>query len=1755
MQLRYLKTILPPADSIQKVTSLTWSPNNGKLAAVTTDKVVYLFDESGEKRDKFKTKPADPNAPGSYIVRGMAFSPDSTKLAIAQSDNIVFIYRLGNEWTDKKSICNKFPQSSPVTCLTWPRDRHNEVVFGLAEGKVKLGMLKSNKPYTMYSHPDNSYVVSLAASPSGQAIISGHLDGSIYKFTFPEEEGAAGLGHAQLTQHSSVPYALGWGSSVAAAGNDSKIVFYDAVSGKEQQAFDFSNEDEVRDFASCEFNPAGDTAVFGTMNRFFIFSYSQQRGAWEQVGVKQIQNFYTVSALAWKPDGSRLSVGGLTGCVDVYDACVRRHQYKGKFEFTYVSKSSVIVKTIKTGARIVLKSVYGYQISGVRVYQDRFLVARTEQTLLLGDLDSCKLSEVPWRSTGGEKFYFENEKVCMIYLAGELTLVEYGSNEILGLCRTEHVSRFLVSVVLQEPRGTLPEAKKLACLVDLQTARVLDLGGGSGGNTAATINHDARIDWLELSPRAGHLLFRDKKRHLYLYDLAKQERSTLLNYCQYVQWVPGSDVIVAQSRTNMCIWYSLAAPDRVTMFPIKGEIEGIERTQTRIEVIVDEGINTVTYALDESLVDFGAALEYLDFERAVDVLQPLELTPETEAQWQQLAALALEHDQIGVAERCYAALGDVARARALHKVLKLAARSEGGADSSGGTGLESYTVRAQLAQLSKQWPVAESLLLAAGKVDAVIGMYQEAHKWEDAIRVADTSRHPDADTLKRSHYQWLLETAQEEKAATIKERDGDLLGSIGLYLKGGLPAKAAQVVMSHPSTYDPALLDSICAALGKAGLHEKAGDLYEHLNRPTEALQAYRRGHAYRKAVDLARRDFPSSVVDIEDAWGDWLVGQKQMDAAINHFIEAGQSGKAIEAAMHCMQYSKAAGIVEFLEPARAMPYYKVIARYYESTGHLEEAERFYIRADAAMAAVEMYNRAGKWEAAQKVARGYLTDGEVQAFYRQKAREFEAVRKYKEAERAYVQADEVDCAIVMYKKAAMYEPMLRLVGQHRKEELVQAHMLVAQACEGEGNLREAERHYCEAKDWRSAVHMYRTLDKWEDALRVAKVYGGVNASKQVAYAWAITLGGDAAGALLRKLGLAEGAVEYAVESGAFVNAQELARCAGLGQDKIAEVGLKYAMYLEDEGRFAEAEAEFISAGKPKEAIDMYIHNEDWDAASRVAEAHDPAAGAYILLAQAQVLSDGKQYGLAEAAWLRAQRPDAALQMYRGARMWGDALRLAEAYLPARVGEIKAEMATAQAAGAKGAGSAAGAQAVIARAQAYERGNDWARAIETYMQLGPGDSPDVELLAECWQHAVQLTVHYQRHRLTDVAVAAAGKLAEAGDVAAAAQLYQQINNAKGAAQLYCEAGMFQEARGVAAGNPALLKFVEEQYTAHLVHSQAADELAARGNASQAIDMYAAQGEWAKVYELAAKQGPDAIGAWAVRHARQKYKQRELGAAAAVLAQRGLTADPQSLELARGIALELLASGYHDRDPQAEQDMRDMLYRLLGVLASGASKQDTDDFAKLYWAAHLTAVANRSRQAGLHELAAKQLTALLRFAGIVPADKAFLEAGMAWKEAGRLNMAFVMLNRYLDLSDALDEPDSSAAVLENADFAATDVPYDFRLPQRPYADEDKREEARNFVLEVSMDAAVEQQLSTRPCDRCGAPCYEANLSCPSCKHRWEPCCVSGYPVLPAQRIEVQPGTAQQASVANREDWNAWVGKTGTDPLTGAAATARY
>lgn len=254
--------------------------------------------------------------------------------------------------------------------------------------------------------------------------------------------------------------------------------------------------------------------------------------------------------------------------------------------------------------------------------------------------------------------------------------------------------------------------------------------------------------------------------------------------------------------------------------------------------------------------------------------------------------------------------------------------------------------------------------------------------------------------------------------------------------------------------------------------------------------------------------------------------------------------------------------------------------------------------------------------------------------------------------------------------------------------------------------------------------------------------------------------------------------------------------------------------------------------------------------------------------------------------------------------------------------------------------------------------------------------------------------------------------------------------------------------------------------------------------------------------------------------------------------------------------MLTSSLTERSPDAEAGLKGMMFRLVNVMSAAGpqiSKRDVEEFRRCYLAAHYIALSEEAKKAGLNELVARELTAALRYAGLIPADRAFYEAGMAWRAAGRLGMAFVMLNRFLDLCDAMDEPDSSAAVIENADFADTDIPFDFLIPQRPYVSEAVREDVRNFVLELSMDTSVDQSLALRNCEQCGTDTYEANLTCHACKHKWEPCAVSGYPVLAHEKVVSK--TNGYDVVAIRDCWNQWVTTFHTCPVTGGPAAPMY
>uniref|UniRef100_A0AAY4EJK5 Intraflagellar transport 172 n=1 Tax=Denticeps clupeoides TaxID=299321 RepID=A0AAY4EJK5_9TELE len=1614
-------------DGAAKVTCMAWAPNNAKFAVCTVDRVVLLYDEQGEKRDKFSTKPADSKfGKKSYAVKSMAFSPDSTKIAIGQTDNIIYVYKIGEEWGDKKVISNKFVQTSAVTCLLWPVE--HTIVFGLSEGKVRIANTKTHKSSTVYG--TESYVVSLTSNVSGKGILSGHADGTVVRY-FLDDEGT-GESQGKLLTHPCPPYALAWGaSSIVVAGCDKKIVAY-GKEGSVLQTFDYSRVPSEKEFTVAATSPSGQSVVLGSYDRLRVFNWSPRRGAWDEASPKEIPNLYTITALAWKRDGSRLCAGTLCGGVEQFDCCLRRSIYKNKFEMTYVGLSQVIVKNLSTGSRVVLRSHYGYEIDEVKIMgKDRYLVAHTTDTLLLGDLVSNKLSEVAWQGSGGnEKFFFENEMVCMIFNAGELTLVEYGSNEVLGSVRTEFMNPHLISVRLNErkQRG-VEENKKLAYLIDIKTIAIVDL---SAGFNLGTVSHDSKVDWLELNETGRKLLFRDKKLRLHLYDIESSVKTTVLSFCSYVQWVPGSDVVVAQNRSNLCVWYNIDSPERVTMFPLRGDIVDLERSNGKTEVIVAEGVNTVSYTLDEGLIEFGTSIDDGDYYRATVFLETLEMSAETEAMWRTLSKLALEAHQLHIAERCFAALGDVSKARFLNQTNKIA---DTVAKETGGDGTEHYQVKARLAMLDKNYKLAEMYFLEQNAIDEAMEMYQELHMWDECIAVAEAKGHSELDNIRRSYYAWLMETNQNEKAGEVKESERDYTGAINLYLSAGLPAKAARLAMSTDELVSNGdIINRIASALIKGEFYERAGDLFEKIRNNQRALDCYRKGNAFRKAVELARVTFPADVVKLEEAWGDYLVQQKQMDAAINHYIEAGCSEKAIDAAIGARQWKKAVHILDLQDDHSGGKYYLRIAQHYSSVQEYEVAERLFVKGDHIKDAIDMYTQAGRWEQAHKLAVRCMSQEDVSALYVSKAQELEKEGKYKEAERLYSTVDEPDLAITMYKKHKMYDDMIRLVARHHKDLLQETHVHLAKELEAEGRMQEAEYHYMEGQDWKAAINMYRTNDMWEEAYRVAKSHGGANAHKQVAYMWAKSLGGEAAIKLLNKFGLLETAIDFAADNCSFDFAFELARASM--KHKVPEIHLKHAMFLEDEGKFPEAEIEFIKAGKPKEACETLVgrgaRSWCWD--------QSPSECSYIRV---------------------------SLCMYRGV------------------------------------------DGVLEQAREWEMSGEYSRAVECYLRVK--DTSNVALLEKSLTKAAELAIKFlSRDRAVEVIQAVGPRLVQLRKYNVAAEFFLNLELIKEAVDTFIVGEEWNKAKRVAKELDRRLEdYVDQRYKEHLKNQGKVDSVSTN-------------------FKILHK--------YVALYATHLIKELEVEKVLNLYSQHGVPANPQNFNIYKHMFLELL--NLRDRDcPEAYRmwaELRNVLIQLCENMtkSSEANTPAHEEFEQMLVIAHY--YATRSAAKGLEQLgtvAAKLSISLLRHTELIPADKAFYEAGLAAKAVGWHTMAFIFLNRFLDLADGIDE--GNLDTLDHSDFQDTDIPFEVPLPAKLHVSVEKREEIRDWVLTVSMDQRVEQVLPRDERDT-----YEASLLSATSGVRSLPCVITGYPVL-RNKIEFKrPGMA-----ANKDDWNKFLMATKT------------
>ncbi|XP_054157078.1 intraflagellar transport protein 172 homolog [Oppia nitens] len=1272
MKLKYEKNLLKnePKFSIARIECLSISPNLTRLAVCTSaNNHVLLYDgHTYEEKDKFALKSTAKNfSRKSFVVKGIAFSPDSLKLAIGQTDNVIYVYKIGEHWGDKKAIINKYSLQHAVTCLYWHK---SGILFGSLDGKVKLVQTQTNKMSGLMSS-QSSLVISM--SVCGDTVVCGFMNGLIMMNSMAANNNNSRGDNTgkQVATHSCPPFALTMSQSgyICAAGCDGRITFINVsvVQNNNQRATGGGGNTSTKqnleygsDISCAISSTSGNIIILTSLEKLIVFELDSR--VWRQKNTIELCGSYLVTGLQWSLDGTKLMVGTLNGAVELF-ACKWRTKLIGdKLEINYVGNRQVVVKDLHKGTTQVFQSTY--DIKDVKIIKDSFVVVFTTNTLILSDItdesNNDKISEIDWTgmTTDGLRFSFDYENVVLINLVGELYLVELGSNQLLASVRTDFVNPHLMSVRINERKsGT----KTLAYLLDIKTITILDLVSDV---QLCVWSHNDRIDWIEMNETAKKLLFRDRSLKLNLLDIFDQESRVILNFCGFVQWVPGSDVCVGQSRDKLYVWYDF---DKPVIQNVSGgsqnDAVGIER---------DNGVTKVLFAitgtdiqLDEVLLEFDTAIEDADLERAESFLESLSLTTESESMWRLLANVALKNSNLLIAERAFAAIGDISKATFVRECV------------------HDYS---KLALLDDDWSGFES---SSADFDEVIDTYIRLHKWQRAIDYSVRSgRYETKQDLEQQYYNWLLDSGQEAEAGLIMEKSGKYEEAVKLYTRSGHLIQAGKLILNNMGKrgfdIQKPSVEQVIRDLVSSEFYEEAGQLLETnlVGDNRSALDNYIKGNAYAKAIALARKEFPDEVVGLELRFAEWLLNEcNDPSGAVNHYIEAGKTDRALDAAIAAQQYDRAIEIASILDNIPAH-YGKKIGTYYAGKDQIDTAIEIYLNSGCIRDAILLLNKKGQYMRAYKLALKLMDTSEAKEMYESIAKSLEMDGKYKEAEKIYITCDNVDSAISMYKNIRQFDSMVKLVKQYHPDLLNDTHLHLAKELETEGSLHQAESHYIAANEWKSAVQMYKKADNWDEAYRVSRTNGGLSAAKQVAYHWAVSLNNaEAAVKLLSRFGLLNQVVDYAVDANEFEFAKDLISNSGNElRHKMTEVKLKYAVWLEDEKRYSEAEVMYCESNKPKEAVLMYLHNGGFDEALRVAEESvgDEEVVKDVLTAQARTILERGRRGVddmnrAEHLLLRAGRIEVAVKIYKDNAMWEEALRVCDQFAPHLVDAVKREM--------------------------------------------------------------------------------------------------------------------------------------------------------------------------------------------------------------------------------------------------------------------------------------------------------------------------------------------------------------------------------------------------------------------------------------------------------------------------------------------------
>lgn len=705
----------------------------------------------------------------------------------------------------------------------------------------------------------------------------------------------------------------------------------------------------------------------------------------------------------------------------------------------------------------------------------------------------------------------------------------------------------------------------------------------------------------------------------------------------------------------------------------------------------------------------------------------------------------------------------------------------------------------------------------------------------------------------------------------------------------------------------------------------------------------------------------------------------------------------------------------------------------------------------------------------------------------------------------YASIGRIDAAQDMYLSCGCIQDAITLLNNHnqyqRAYKLARKYMdsdaaremyeNMAQNMEKSGNLKEAERIYLTCSNIDAAIGMYKSHKKYESMMKLVKQYH---------------------------------------------------------PDLVVDTNTHLAKELENSGQLHQAETHYIAASDWKSAVRMYKNNDNWEDAYRVARTYGGAVpakqvaymwakslpqiddsvkllsklgllnqvvdyavecNAYefaknlvteagpelrhkindVNLKYAYWLENEERFDEAESLYLEANKPKEVVIMYMKIDDFSEALRVAEQYVKDE--NCVSDILVAQAKSVlekegKSIDMMMKAETLLLRAGRIEL------AVKMYKDFGMWD----EALRVCEQYSPSLIDSVKRDMIVSSKMSGGGggSSTRGGSVISMSDHY----------------GMVDSRRTSSRGSSSFRNHNRRESINSSIDSDDRRDVRSELEASKVAE--------------------DKTGI--IRNALTLASQL-IGEKSCQEAVKVITANQMCLSVpeARIILIRLASDlmGFENESQPVASTWKHLRNCFLQYLTANPASQDEQQIEKYLLISHylylreiLSSLADN--HGGKKELLAKLSISLLRYTDVIRVDKFFYEAGKIAKETGRLDMAFILWNHFLDLIDAIEEGEVN---VDHSDFADTDIPSEVPLPSKPYlikSEPNLVEDVKSWILHMSMDS---RSVRTLPKDSHG---YEASLMAKD-GTQILPCLVTGYPVSKQKMLELRP----KKYAANKDDWN--------------------